>query len=384
MGNACGCAAEPIGGGGGHGGGGGSDHVAHHDLNWFIHEDVKATFDFIKPLGQGAYGEVSLVRRKVDGKKLPYQTVEGQEFAIKEIKVSSLEDEADLIGFKQECDLQRRLLHPNICRLFAVYSTPRLVHMVVELVDGGDLMEEIDRTGTVLSEAFAAKVIRRSCEALEFMHEQGVAHRDIKPENIMLLRDHAKKGSAVVKLGDFGFAIEGHDHMLMTTCGSPMYIAPEIIARQGYSTTCDLWSLGVVCFQMLFGSNPFDMDGRTPNIARLFQDIQHKPVQFPAGGNVSAEARDLIGHMLAKDPQKRYAASNVLRHEWVIQATTPGRKFASYREPLMDSVREGLLQIHSARNGWRKAQAKTRTLNLVNSLKAGAAAAGRAAPAAGH
>ena len=191
-----------------------ADAQQKYDLDWFIHEDPHKSFDFKRKLGQGAYGEVTLVARKIDGKMLPYQTKPGQQFAIKQILADSLDGD-DLIGaFKQECDLQLHLIHPNICQLFSVYSTPNMMFMVTELVDGGDLFDGIMAAeGNVLSEHFAARVIRKSCEALSFMHQHSVAHRDIKPENIMLLNDAATNPlSYVVKLGECDL-IASHLHV---------------------------------------------------------------------------------------------------------------------------------------------------------------------------
>ena len=327
-----------------------------HELAWFIHGDARNDFSFETKLGQGAYGEVTLVSRKEDGNdgNFPYQKEPGERFAVKQVQTATLLADLDLVGaFKQECELQLTLVHPNVCALYAVYSTPKVMYMVCELVDGGDLFDGIMKAqNNILSEEFAARVIRKSCEALAFMHENGVAHRDIKPENIMLLNDAADNpNSEVVKLGDFGFAIQGENHMLQTTCGSPQYIAPEVLEQRGYNHSCDIWSLGVVAFQILYGFNPFSAGPNGQNVQQLFTEIRTCAPAFPKDtehqggsghtGGVTDEARDLIENMLQKSPDRRLRAAGVLSHEWVLRASTPGSpwlpgKKASYKTRLHD------------------------------------------------
>ena len=176
-----------------------------------------------------------------------------------------------------------------------------------------------------------------------------------------------------MNVGDFGFAIEGDDHMLQTTCGSPEYIAPEVLQQEGYGTKCDIWSLGVVAYQILFGVSPFKgmLNGEELTLPKLFDGIQNRPVTFPEDSEVSSEARDLICDMLAKDPARRLDAAAVLSHAWVVAATTPSSPgHASYRRTLTDSVRQGLIEMQGKRN-WQRARAKSRSVAVLRRQSVG-------------
>ena len=128
------------------------------EMPWFIHQDPRELFIFEKKLGQGAFGEVTLVTRKLDELTRAYQTEAGQKFAAKQIETSTLRGAAQIDSFKNEVSLQLRLDHPNICRLYEVYSTPKFMYMITELVSGGDLFGSIDRApSNLLCEEFGKR-----------------------------------------------------------------------------------------------------------------------------------------------------------------------------------------------------------------------------------
>ena len=290
------------------------------DLEWFKHKDYTEDYIVTRLLGEGSFGEVKLAEHKVTHEMR----------AIKIIAKEKLSSKADVEATKEECKLLLQYgQHPNIARLYEVYVTPDALAMVMELVDGGDLFDGIingvddpNREGK-LSENFAATVVQRSCDALAFLHKKGVAHRDIKPENIMLKKDMDVNGE-LIKLADFGFAkLYGNkDQTMSTTCGTPEYVAPEVLKQKGYGSECDIWSMGVVLYIMLCGYAPFHND----NVQKLFQLIMRGRIVFPERewAGISEEAKDLVRKMLTVEPAQRITARAVLEHPWITKNVTPG------------------------------------------------------------
>jgi serine/threonine protein kinase len=144
------------------------------------------------------------------------------------------------------------------------------------------------------------------------MHKKGVMHRDIKPENILI--DSLRDDEVSIKLADFGFATyfrEKADLML----GSPLYMAPEVINREAYSSKVDIWSAGVVIYIMLSGKPPFIAKTKEA----IYKAIKKKEVEFPDSewANISAEAKDFMKKALVKDPNQRTNIDNLLNHPWL-------------------------------------------------------------------
>ena len=141
--------------------------------------------------------------------------------------------------------------HPNIVQLKEVFDTPKLYYMVLELMTGGELFDRIVEKSK-FTEAEAAAAVRAVAEALDYCHKQGIVHRDLKPENLLY---GDKTDNAVLKVADFGLAklSQGAEAELMTTaCGTPGYVAPEILEGRGYvGGACDCWSLGVITYILL-------------------------------------------------------------------------------------------------------------------------------------
>ena len=287
--------------------------------------------------------------------------------AIKIIAKAKLQSDKDEEALKQECQILLRYgIHPNICRLYEVYNSGTTIAMVMELVDGGDLFDGIvDAPAGHLSEQFAATVLHRTCSALGFLHKHGIAHRDIKPENLMLSKD-MDVGGTLIKLADFGFATmyDTERATLNTTCGTPEYVAPEVLKQHGYGCECDVWSIGIVTYIMLCGYAPFHHD----NVQRLFRMVMAGQFHFPASVShfrrpppficgyyarhqgvhklgtalirlqewdcISTEAKELLRKMLKVDPAERVTAKQILADPWIIRNvdSAPGE------EPTVDPL----------------------------------------------
>lgn len=252
-------------------------------------------------LGVGAFAKVFLGRHKA--------TSAG--YAIKKIdRAKMIWGERDALA--DEVNSLMAVRHgPYIVQLYEVYEEKHYCYLVTELMKGGELFERILEQ-KVLTEADARVCTTCILKALEYMHENRVAHRDLKPENLLLI----EKDGLELKLADFGFAKKVKVHNgLRTLCGTPGYLAPEILERwPAYDTKCDLWSVGVILFLMLGGYLPFEDDDedkvfeRTRNGEYDFHPAYWKPISQPA--------KNLITKFLTINPNRRYSATEALKHEW--------------------------------------------------------------------
>lgn len=203
-----------------------------------------------------------------------------------------------------------KLDHSNILKLKECYEEENMYYIVTELADGGDLFNKIVEK-KCYTESEARDVIRTIVEAISYCHEHNIVHRDLKPENILL------SSSGDIKIADFGFA-KSMDlkTRLNTDCGTPWYVAPEILENKAYGTEVDMWSLGVIIYIILGGFPPFHDN----NQAKLFRKIRsgHYAFTAPYFDDISDNAKDLIQHLLVVDPRGRFDAKQVLKHKWVI------------------------------------------------------------------
>lgn len=269
---------------------------------FFKNEGVDASYTIKEKLGSGSFAVVKRGIRKADGKN----------YAIKYIDKTALKKD-DEVMLESECAVLKEVHHPNIVKLYEIFNTPKELILVMEMVTGGEMLEKLKETEKY-TENDAADAVERVADGLAYLHSKGIAHRDLKPENLLLCADDDE---AKVKIADFGFAkmMDEEHHMLQTACGTPEYVAPEVLAQTGYDVECDIWSLGVVMYVMLCGRPPF-WDRHQP---RLFKKIKEEPVTFPRKWDwdkISPEAKDLIQRMLMKDPKQRITAVNMSKHPW--------------------------------------------------------------------
>lgn len=273
-------------------------------------------------------------------------------YAVKCINRKKLSDE-DEAALLDEVSILKEMKHDHIIRLFDFFEEPATYYLIMERMRGGELFDRI-----VAKAYYNEKEARDTCkivlEAVRYLHENHVAHRDLKPENLLLLSD---VDDSAVKIADFGFAKRVYQpNSLTTQCGTPGYVAPEILEGTAYDERADMWSVGVILYILLGGYPPFIESTQRD----LFRKIRKGDYEFHEEywGTVSAEAKELISSLLAVDCKDRLTADEALENAWILGDDA---KLAS----------KGLginLEKLKAFNGKRKFRAAVSTVMAVNKL----------------
>ncbi|KAI8034091.1 hypothetical protein M5D96_013125 [Drosophila gunungcola] len=216
---------------------------------------------------------------------------------------------------EREARICRKLHHPNIVRLHDSIQEENYHYLVFDLVTGGELFEDIVAR-EFYSEADASHCIQQILESVNHCHQNGVVHRDLKPENLLLA---SKAKGAAVKLADFGLAIEvqGDHQAWFGFAGTPGYLSPEVLKKEPYGKSVDIWACGVILYILLVGYPPFwDEDQH-----RLYSQIKAGAYDYPSPewDTVTPEAKNLINQMLTVNPNKRITAAEALKHPWICQ-----------------------------------------------------------------
>jgi len=273
--------------------------------------EIHKQYEFKEALGSGSFAVVKRGIRRSDK----------QEFAIKCIKKAKLNPE-ELAVVHDEVDIMYKIQHQNCIRLFEMYESKKKVYMVIELLSGGELFDRIVSKGS-FSEAEAASLMQSLAGAIKYLHGIGIVHRDLKPENLLYANTTDK---SPIKITDFGLAKlkpekDGDSQKMSTACGTPGYVAPEVLMNVAYGPSVDLWSLGVILYILLCGFPPFYHESTNA----LYKQIKKGQYDFPSPywDNISDSAKNLIAALLTVDPKKRLSPQGVLNHPWVSGGKAP-------------------------------------------------------------
>jgi serum/glucocorticoid-regulated kinase 3 len=242
-------------------------------------------FTMIQVIGRGSFGKVVLVAHR-QTKKLYAMKILAKDNVVKRKQVEHTRTERRVLGYTD---------HPFIVGLLCAFQTPQRLYFVLDYCPGGELFYHLSRMKK-LPEHMACFYAAEITLALEHLHSLGVVYRDLKPENILLTKD------GHIKLADFGLAKEGiRDGTSGTNslCGTPEYLPPEILDRQGHGTAVDWWNLGMVLYEMLTGLPPWYTNDRK----KLFERLRSARLHFPP--YVSRRAENLIRHLLTRNPHER-------------------------------------------------------------------------------
>ena len=254
---------------------------------------------FPKQLGSGSFGRVFLVSHNETKKLYALKVIEKRKLLMSYGKL-------DIIY--NEINIHSKLDHENIIKLYNVYEDNENINIILEYAQNGNLYELIAKQKNGFSEYKAFEYFIQVVNAVYYLHNNNIIHRDIKPENILIGDDNK------IKLCDFGWAKELTLENRSTFCGTVEYMAPEIVGSENYDYGVDIWSLGILLYELLYGHSPFRADN-TKNV--MLNIKSHELTYEDKNKNISHSCKDLIKKLLNNNPQKRYKIKDILEHPFV-------------------------------------------------------------------
>ncbi|CAN0916715.1 Serine/threonine-protein kinase Aurora-3 [Linum grandiflorum] len=264
-----------------------------------------ADFEIGKPLGKGKFGRVYLAR-EVKSKYI---------VALKVIFKEQIEKYKIQHQLMREMDIQTKLKHPNVLRLYGWFDDDERIFLILEYAHGGELYGVMQKRGFLIwlfLWQFHSQYIASLANALAYCHGENVIHRDIKPENLLL--DHEGR----LKIADFGWSVQSTSKR-HTMCGTLDYLAPELVENKAHDYTIDNWTLGVLCYEFLYGAPPFEAERQKDT----FRRIMKVDLNFPSHPPISEEAKHIISKLLVKDSSKRLSLQKIMEHPWITKNADP-------------------------------------------------------------
>ena len=294
--------------------------------NSFKNSQVNSdSFLTLSVIGKGSYAKVILVREKSTQKL----------FAMKILKKSVVEIKKQEAHVKNErkilVEMQGR---PFLINFYSAFQTEKTLCFVLEYCPGGELFNLLSKSGRFpeyQAKFYAAQMVI----ALEYLHKNDIIYRDLKPDNVLL------DNQGYIKITDFGLSrVNVTNNEAKSVCGTPEYLAPEIILKQGYGKAVDWWTLGSIIYEMLTGVPPFLTDSRP----LLFEKIKNHAPKIPK--DLPAATKDILERLLQKDPLKRLGYSNgaeeVKKHEWFQNLNWEDLINKRYTAPFIPTCNDGL------------------------------------------
>jgi len=264
-------------------------------------------------LGKGSFGVVRKIRRKGTDDVYALKTMQKIE-----VINGQLIDQVE-----REIQVQRRLKHENVLRLYQHFEDADTVYLLLEYCAKGELYQLLrTQRGRRFTESVSRHFFVQLVKGLKYMHSQNIVHRDLKPENLLITHDD------VLKIGDFGWCCTATNVLRTTFCGTMDYLAPEMIEATGHDHTLDIWGTGILLYEMMVGRPPF----QSTNQNILIQRIRKVEINFPSslpGGVV-----DLVSRLLQKDPASRIPLANVLKHPWVVSSESHEQQLQQQPQPI--------------------------------------------------
>ncbi|CDF34432.1 Serine/threonine-protein kinase [Chondrus crispus] len=271
-------------------------------LRYASERNIKHYYVFVRAIGEGHFGKVVMAKDRRTKEK----------FAVKVIKKESKEQRSKTL-IQRELNILRLVNHPNVVRLFDLFDAEDRLYFVLEYMAGGALYEVLSSKTIHFSEESASVIIKDILLGLAYLHEKGIVHRDVKPENILTT---AKTWPFTSKLADFGLSNFLESGVLESKVGTPYFCAREVVTSETYGTKADLWSLGVVAYEMLSGRKPFEGS----HTQSVLHTIQRGKYSFPKTQwqYISDEAIDFISKLICIDVNRRLSAVEALQHPWIV------------------------------------------------------------------
>nr|AIZ68217.1 CBL-interacting protein kinase 23-like protein [Albuca bracteata] len=280
-------------------------------------------YELGRTLGEGTFAKVKFAKNAETGENVAIKILDKE----KVLRHKMIEQ------IKREITTMKLIRHPNIIRMHEVMASKTKIYIVLEYVTGGELFDKISCRGR-LKEDEARKYFQQLINAVDYCHSRGVFHRDLKPENLLL------DAGGMLKVSDFGLSALPQqlrdDGLLHTTCGTPNYVAPEVINSKGYDgAKADLWSCGVILFVLMAGYLPFE----DSNLMSLYKKIFKADFSCPAW--FSTSAKKLIKKILDPNPQTRITIAEVIENEWFKKG---------YKPPSFETIDINVDDVHAIFN----------------------------------
>ncbi|EGR28227.1 protein kinase domain protein [Ichthyophthirius multifiliis] len=253
-------------------------------------------FSIKKKLGSGKFSDVYIAIEKQTGLWV----------ALKQIKFSTIKEYGLYQDITNEIIMQTKLSHKNIIQLYGFFISNQSVYLIQELSCGKDLFTDMKaQHNKSYNESIVSLYIRQVADALHYMHMSSIIHRDIKPENIMIC-------DGILKLCDFGYAAPFSKKIRRSTfCGTLDYVSPEMIENKDYNNSIDIWSLGILTYELIFGRAPFSGKGYEDTL----QNVLKGQINF--SGPISFECGEFITRLLHQDPNQRLKLAQALKHPFL-------------------------------------------------------------------
>ncbi|XP_020909872.1 serine/threonine-protein kinase 33 [Exaiptasia diaphana] len=269
-------------------------------------KQIEEIYEYGEVLGKGSFGVVKEAKHIESGTRWAIKAINKEKAGSSAVKL-----------LEREVLIMKRIEHDHLIHLEAVYETSKKMYLVMELCDAGGLEKLLERK-KILSEKETWTVIKQLASAVAYLHDLDIVHRDLKLENILL--SHPVGNELLnIKITDFGLSIVkggvGSDSMMQSVCGTPIYMAPEVIDDLGYSQQCDIWSIGVIMYILLTGQPPFMAETEE----KLYESIKKGMVDFSheCWDICQESAKNLLLGMLKVDPAHRRTAKEILIHPWI-------------------------------------------------------------------
>ncbi|KAM3852931.1 serine/threonine-protein kinase 33 [Vipera latastei] len=274
---------------------------------------IQQIYSFGRKLGQGSFGVVIEVTHKETGIKWAMKKVNREKAGSSAVKL-----------LEREVSILKRVNHEHIIHLEEVFETPKRVYLVMELCEDGELKEILQRKGQ-FTENETRHIIQSLASAIAYLHKKDIVHRDLKLENILVKSsdiDEQNEMKLNIKVTDFGLAVQktgGSESRFQSTCGTPIYMAPEVISAHDYSQQCDVWSIGVIMYMLLSAEPPFMASSEE----KLFEVIKKGDLHFKQSvwQSVNIAAKNILRLLLKVDPAHRITANELLDCQWITGET---------------------------------------------------------------
>ncbi|XP_057605569.1 serine/threonine-protein kinase 33 isoform X3 [Hippopotamus amphibius kiboko] len=293
---------------------------------------IQEIYTFGRILGQGSFGMVIEAIDKETETKWAIKKVNKEKAGSSAVKL-----------LEREVTILKSVKHEHIIHLEQVFETPKKMYLVMELCEDGELKEILDRKGH-FSENETRWIIQSLASAIAYLHNKDIVHRDLKLENIMVKSSFIDANNEMnlnIKVTDFGLAVKKQgrsEAMMQTTCGTPIYMAPEVINAHDYSQQCDIWSIGVIMYILLCGEAPFMASSED----KLFELIRKGELHFKdsAWDSISDSAKSVLKQLMKVDPAHRITAKELLDNQWL----TP----TAYAKTSVPSKKEGMDNLETS------------------------------------